>query len=71
MTAWVGERLRWPGWMPAAVAVPRSMLSSETAKAERGGYYLGRMVMRVAKWAGRVRERGRRTRMGLPAVQHL
>ena len=61
MVAWVGNRPRWPGWLPeAAGAIPKGRRSPEQYS-EGSGYSVGNRGTSGARQEGRGRERDRRT----------
>ena len=60
MVAWVGDRPRWPGWLPkAAGAIPRSRRSSEQYSEGRADKVLLRQQGAGRGEAGRARKRAR------------
>ena len=60
MLAWVGDRPRWPGWLPeAARAVPKSRRSQEQYSEGRAEWLLRRQQGEERSEAGRARNRAR------------
>ena len=60
MVAWVGDRPRWPGWLPeAAGAIPRSRRSPEQYSEGRAEWLLLRQQGAERGEAGRTRKRAR------------
>ena len=60
MIAWVGDRPRWPGWLPeAAGAIPRSKRSPEQYSEGRAEWLLLRQQGQERSEAGRAWKRAR------------
>ena len=60
MVAWVGDRPRWPGWLPeAAGAIPKGRRSPEQYSEGRAQWLLCRQQGEERSEAGRARKRAR------------
>ena len=60
VVAWVGDRPRWPGWLPeAAGAIPRSRMSPEQYSEGRAEWLLLRQQGEERSEAGRAWKRAR------------